>query len=103
MILLRSSSLRAASLPPGRIATYTILNKGDDLNIGNCSGLKLNEQVKSVLEHVVEKLIRQRVGKDEMQFSFMPGCGTILIQNSFHARYRSTCFQTSDSILPLWT
>ena len=72
MISLRPSSLRAASLPPpGRRATYTSLNKGDALNTGNYRGLKLNEQVKNVLENVVEKLIRQRVGIDEMRFGFM--------------------------------
>ena len=42
-----------------------------------CSlGLKLIELVMKVLEHVVEGLIRQRVGMDDMQFGFMPGCGT---------------------------
>ena len=58
----------------------TIVNsykgKGDALERGNYRGLKLTDQVLKVMERVVEKLIRQKVDIDEMQFGFMPGRGT---------------------------
>ena len=58
----------------------TIVNsykgKGDALERGNYRGLKRTDQVLKVMERVVEKLIRQKVDIDEMQFGFMPGCGT---------------------------
>ena len=50
--------------------------KGDALNRGNYTGLKLIEQVMKVLERVVEGLIRQRVEIDEMQCGFMSGRDT---------------------------
>ncbi len=50
--------------------------KGDALDRGNYRGLKLLDQVMKVLERVVEKLIRDMVDIDEMQFGFVPGRGT---------------------------
>ena len=44
--------------------------KGDALNRGNYRGLKLIEQVISVLERVVEGLIRQRVEIDQMPWHY---------------------------------
>ena len=43
--------------------------KGDALERGNYRGLKL-------LERVIEKIIRERISIDDMQFGFMPGRGT---------------------------
>ena len=50
--------------------------KGEALDRGNYRGLKLLDQAMKVLERVVDKLIRERVSIDEMQFGFMPGRGT---------------------------
>ena len=43
---------------------------------GNYRGLKLQEQVMKILEHILNVIIRQQVCIDEMQFGFMPGRGT---------------------------
>ena len=50
--------------------------KGDGLLRGNYRGLKLLEQVMKVMERILEKLIRDKINIDEMQFGFMPGRGT---------------------------
>ena len=50
--------------------------KGDALERGNYRGLKLLEQVMKVIERVLEKIIRERIAIDDMQFGFMPGRGT---------------------------
>ena len=50
--------------------------KGDALERGNYRGLKLLDQAMKVIERIVEKLIRDIVNIDEMQFGFMPGKGT---------------------------
>ena len=50
--------------------------KGDALLRGNYRGLKLQEHVMKVLEHVLNSIIRENVVIDEMQFGFMPGRST---------------------------
>ena len=50
--------------------------KGNALERGNYRGLKLLEQVMKVIERVLEKIIRERIAIDDMQFGFMPGRGT---------------------------
>ena len=50
--------------------------KGDALERGNYRGLKLTEQVKKILERIVDGLIRQLVSIDNSQFGFVPGRGT---------------------------
>ena len=50
--------------------------KGGALDRGNYRGLKLMDQVMKVVERVLEKLVRERVNIDDMQFGFMPGRGT---------------------------
>ena len=40
-------------------------------------GLELPDQILKITETIIEKLIRQQVGTDEMQFGFRPGYGTI--------------------------
>ena len=65
---------------PAEWELSTIVNcykgKGDVLERGNYRGLKLTDQILKVMERVVEKLIRQKVDIDQMQFGFMPGRGT---------------------------
>ena len=51
--------------------------KGDALLRGNYRGFKLQEQIMKVLEHILNVIIRDQVSIDEMQFGFMPKCGTI--------------------------
>ena len=43
---------------------------------GNYRGLKLTEHTLKVVERIIEDLIRNIVKIDDMQFKFMPGCGT---------------------------
>ena len=50
--------------------------KGDALTRGNYRGLKLLDHVMKGVERVIEKIIRQRILIDNMQFGFMPGRGT---------------------------
>ena len=50
--------------------------KGDALERGNCRGLKLLDHVMKGIERVIEKIIRERISIDDMQFGFMPGHGT---------------------------
>ena len=47
--------------------------KGDALERGNYRGLKLVDQVMKVIERVIDKLLRERIDIDEMQFGFVPG------------------------------
>ena len=59
----------------------TIVNyykgKGDPLERGNYRGLKITDHILKIAERIIEKLIKQQVNIDEMQFGFMPGCGAI--------------------------
>ncbi|XP_057303608.1 uncharacterized protein LOC130640998 [Hydractinia symbiolongicarpus] len=50
--------------------------KGDALERGNYRGLKLVDQVMKVIERVIDKLLRERIDIDKMQFDFVPGRGT---------------------------
>ena len=50
--------------------------KGDALERGNYSGLKLTEYVMKILERIVDSLIKQLVSIDDSQFGFFPGRGT---------------------------
>ena len=49
--------------------------KGDDLSCGNYRGLKLQDQVMKVLEHILNTIIWEQVSIDNMQFGFMSGRG----------------------------
>ena len=51
-------------------------DKGDALERGSYRGLKLVDQVMMVIERVIDKLLRERIDIDEMQFGFVPGRGT---------------------------
>ena len=50
--------------------------KGDALERGNYRGLKLLDHVMKGIERVIERIIRERISIDDMQFGFMPGRGT---------------------------
>ena len=50
--------------------------KGDALERGNYRGLKLLDHVMKGIEKVIEKIIRERISIDDMQFGFMPDRGT---------------------------
>ena len=43
---------------------------------GNLRGLKLLDHAMKGIERVIEKIIRERISIDDMQFGFMPGRGT---------------------------
>ena len=55
----------------------TIVNfykgKGNSLQRGNYGGLKLTDKILKISERIMEKLIRQQVDIDKMQFDFIPG------------------------------
>ena len=62
----------------GKIASSSTFTKGkgDALERGNYRGLKLLDHVMKGMERVIEKIIRERISIDDMQFGFMPGRGT---------------------------
>ena len=49
--------------------------KGNASQRGNHRGLKLADQFLKIVEKVTEKLIKQQLGVNEVQFGFMPGYG----------------------------
>ena len=50
--------------------------KGSTLQRGNCRGLKLTDHMLKLVERVTEKITRECIIIDDMQFGFMPGRGT---------------------------
>ena len=50
--------------------------KGEALDSGNYWGLKLTEHILKAMERIIEDFIQNIVNIDDMQFGFMPGCGT---------------------------
>ena len=46
------------------------------LERGSYRRLRLTDQILNITKRVIEKLIRDKVDFDEMQFGFMPGCRT---------------------------
>ena len=50
--------------------------KGDLMNCGSYTGVKLLEHGMKIIERVLERKIRALVDFDEAQFSFTPGKGT---------------------------
>ena len=61
---------------PSSVTVNCFKGKGDALERGNYRGLKLVDQVMKVIERVIDKLLRERIDIDEMQFGFIPGRGT---------------------------
>ena len=56
--------------------TTLFKGKGSALDSSNYCGFKLTDQMLEVMERVIEKIIRECTVIDDMQFGFMPGCGT---------------------------
>ena len=52
------------------------MGKGNSLEGANSRGLKLTDQFLNIAQRTIEKLIRKGTEIDEMQFGFIPGCGT---------------------------
>ena len=50
--------------------------KGGALDKENYLGLKLTDQVQKVVERVIEKIIRECIVIDDIQFGSKPGSGT---------------------------
>ena len=55
---------------------YNYEGKGDTLDRGNYSGLKMTDQAMKLSEHVLEASICDRVNINGMQFGFVSGRGT---------------------------
>ena len=60
-----------------RVAIAILKEKGDIVNCGMYRGVKLLEHAMKVVAKVLENRLRRVVMIDDMQFSFMPGKGTI--------------------------
>ena len=52
------------------------MGEGDSLERGNYRSLELLEHVTNVVERIVERLVREKVNIDDVQFRFMLGSGT---------------------------
>ena len=80
MIADLANSIIATGHIPTEWEESTIINlykgKGDAMERSNYRGLKLLDHVMKVLERVFEKVIREKISIDDMQFGFMPGKGT---------------------------
>ena len=71
--------VRNGVIPPDWEDSFIIniyKGKGDALERGNYRGLKLLDHVMKGIERVIEKITRERISIDDMQFGFMPGRGT---------------------------
>ncbi len=90
---LTSCMIREGKIPSEWTESYIIncyKGKGDALDVGNYRGLKLLDHVMKVTERVTEKIIRDMVHIDDMQFGFMPGRGTtdaIFIMRQMQEKY----------------
>ena len=77
--------------------------KGEALDRGNYRGLKLREHILKVIKQIIEDLICNIVKTDNMQFGFMPGCGTTdaifivrQIQQAYIRKNRNLYFASVD-------
>ena len=75
---LANNMIRNGSIPSDwkNSLIHIYKGKGDAVIRDNCRGLKLLDHVMKVIERVMEKINRERVFIDNMQFGFMPGRGT---------------------------
>ena len=55
---------------------YYHKEKGDPMEYGSYTGIKLLEHAMKVVEKISEYRIRQKIETDDMQFVFMKGKGT---------------------------
>ena len=92
---LANSIIKAGQIPKQWEESFIInvyKGKGDAMERSNYRGLKLLEHSLKVIERVVEKIIREQVKIDDMQFGFMPGKGTtdaIFILRQLQEKYLS--------------
>ena len=76
---LANAIIKYGKIPTDWESSYIInlyKGKGDALDRGNYRGLKLLDHVMKVMERIIERIIRDIVSINEMQFGFMPGKGT---------------------------
>ena len=76
---LANDMIRNGTIPSDWENNYIIniyKGKGDALIRDNYRGLKLLDHVIKVIERVMEKIIREKVFIDNMQFDFIPGRDT---------------------------
>ncbi|XP_057310454.1 uncharacterized protein LOC130648419 [Hydractinia symbiolongicarpus] len=66
--------------------------KGDALQRGNYRGLKLVDQVMKVIERVIDKLLRERIDIDKMQFGFVPGRGATTASGKVFRKEKESLF-----------
>ena len=71
--------------------------KGDALERGNYRGLKLLDHVMKGIERVIEKIIRERISIDDMQFGFMPARDTNCTSHLLTLKRRSIAYQEKSS------
>ena len=77
---LRQKIVDGNGMPANWVTSVTIpifKGKGNIMNCGMHRGVNLLEQAMKIVEKVHEKRWRNIVTKDDMQFGFMPGKGTI--------------------------
>ena len=76
--------------------------KGDPMECGSYTGIKLLEHAMKVVERIFEYRIRQQIEADDMQFGFMKGKGTT--DAIFTVRQMQENFRVKGkkSILGLW-
>ena len=77
--------------------------KGDALIRDNYRGLKLLDHVMKEIERVMEKIIRERVFIDDIQFGFMPGRGKTDTKFVFRQLQENIWLGTGNCTLPLLT
>ena len=78
--------------------------KGDALSCGNYKGLKLQEHVMKILEHILNTIIQEQISINNVQFGFMPGrCTTdaIFILRQLQEKYLQKKKNTNFGIVNL--
>ena len=77
--------------------------KGDALERGNYRGLKLLDHVMKGMERVIEKIIRERISIDDMQFGFMPGVAQLMQYSSSDSYKKNILLRTRNCTSHLLT
>jgi hypothetical protein len=77
-----------------------VKGKGDPLECGCYTAIKLLEHGMKVLKSALEKRKREQVNIDDMKFGFTPGKGTtdaLFLVRQLHEKFRERHY-----IMPLW-
>ena len=77
--------------------------KGDALERGNYRGLKLLDHVMKGMERVIEKIIRERISIDDMQFGFMPAVAQLMQYSSSDSYKKNILLRTRNCTSHLLT